>query len=269
MLIAQISDLHLRSDGALLNGLVDTQQALADCIAHIETLDPMPDVVLASGDLANDGLAEDYTVLRQAFDTLPMPVYVIPGNHDDRARLRDAFADQGYLPRSGEFLHYVVDDYAMRLIGLDTITPGEVGGRMCTARLQWLSDRLDEHPERPTIVFMHHPPFATGIGFMDSPPFAGASQMEAVVGRHPQVRLVTCGHVHRSIQTSWAGVPAAIAPSIVFQMSLELAEGAPSAFVLEPPALCLFLCRGENSIIGATSLIGDFGSTHRFHPEPV
>ena len=269
MLIAQISDLHIRSDGELLNGLVDTRKALTDCVAHIKRLDPLPDLVLATGDLANDGLAEDYAALRQAFDTLPMPVYVIPGNHDVRKHLRDAFADQGYLPQDSEFLHYVVDGYGMRLIGLDTITPGEVGGCMCSARLQWLRDRLDEHPERPTIIFMHHPPFATGIGFMDSPPFAGASRLEAVVGRHSQVRLITCGHVHRAIQTSWAGASAAIAPSVVFQMALELRQGAPSAFVLEPPALSLFLCRNENSVVGATSLIGDFGPRHRFHPEPA
>lgn len=269
MLVAQISDLHVVADGTPLNGVVDTRAALAAAIDHLAALDPPPDAVLATGDLAQDGLPEDYALLRSAFDRLSMPVYVIPGNHDNRTNLRAAFADQGYLPETGEFLHYAVDRHPVRLIGLDTVIEGEVGGRLCSARLQWLETRLSEQSERPTLVFMHHPPFATGIAFMDRPPFGGAADLEALIRRFPRVRLVTCGHVHRAIQTAWAGTLAAVAPGIVFQMAPELAEDAPSAFVLEPSALSLHLWRGGASPTIVTSLIGDFGPRRRFHPEPV
>lgn len=269
MLIAQISDLHVLADGAALGGQVDTHAALAAAIDHIGALDPRPDLVLATGDLAQDGLPEDYALLRTAFDGLAMPVYVIPGNHDNRNHLRAAFADCGYLPETGAFLHYTVDTDPLRLIGLDTVIQDEVGGQMCRERLQWLERRLSEQPERPTAIFMHHPPFATGIAFMDRPAFGGAAELEALVGRFPCVQLVTCGHVHRAIQTQWAGTLAAVAPSIVFQMALELAEDAPSAFVVEPPALSLHLWRGKGGPTIVTSLIGDFGPRHRFHMDPV
>ena len=269
MLIAQISDLHVLADGTLLNGVVDTQSTLAAAIDHIGGLDPRPDLVLATGDLTQDGRPEDYALLRSAFGSLPMPVYVIPGNHDNRTNLRAAFTDQGYLPETGEFLHYAVDRYPLRLIGLDTVIDGDVGGRMCPARMQWLDERLSEQPDRPTVIFMHHPPFATGIAFMDRPSFKGAQELETLIRRFPAVRLITCGHVHRAIQTRWAGVLATVAPSIVFQMALELAEGAPSAFVVEPPAISLHLWRDGEGPIVLTSLIGDFGPRHRFHMEPV
>lgn len=269
MLIAQISDLHVVTAGTLLGGVVDSQAALGAAIDHIGALDPRPDIVLATGDLTQDGLPEDYALLRAAFDRLPMPVYVIPGNHDNRTNLRAAFGDGGYLPETGAFLHYAIDRHPLRLIGLDTVIEGEVGGQMCSARLRWLEDRLSEHPDRPTVIFMHHPPFTTGIAFMDRPPFKGAADLEAVIGRFPRVQLVTCGHVHRTIQTQWAGTLAAVAPSIVFQMALELSDDAPSAFVCEPPAISLHLWRGDGGPTIVTSLIGDYGPRHRFHMEPV
>jgi 3',5'-cyclic AMP phosphodiesterase CpdA len=138
---------------------------------------------------------------------------------------------------------------------------------MCEARLGWLDERLAEQRERPTLVFMHHPPFVTGIGFMDDPAFDGAAALERVVRAHPQVRQVVCGHVHRAIHTRWAGTAAAVAPSVVFQMALELSDGAPSAFVLEPPAVSLYLWRDGADPVGYTSLIGGSGPSHRFHPD--
>ena len=268
MLIAQISDLHLRADGTPLAGGIDTLGALAACIAHLQDLEPRPDLVLATGDLADRGTRGDFARLRLAFDRLPMPIYVIPGNHDDRDGLRAAFTDRGYLPAEGAFLHYAIEAGPLRLIGLDTVTPGECGGRMCDDRLHWLDDRLAEGRDRPTLLFLHHPPFATGIGFMDRPAFAGADGLERVVRAHPQVRLMVCGHVHRAIHTRWAGTAAATAPSVVFQMALELRDGAPSAFVLEPPALSLYRWNDGADPIGFTSLIGDFGPRRRFRPAP-
>ncbi len=124
MLIAQISDLHLRTDGSLLQDRIDTRQALENCIAHVNGLDPRPELVLATGDLVDLALAEDYPVLRRALSRLEMPVYVIPGNHDDRDAMRRAFGDLGYFPEEGGFLNYTVEEYPLRMIGIDTLLPG-------------------------------------------------------------------------------------------------------------------------------------------------
>src|SRR5512134_1028214 len=163
MLIAQISDLHLRTDGSLLQGEIDTRRALEKCVAHVNALDPRPDLVLATGDLVDLSLPDDYATLRGMLSRLEMPVYVIPGNHDDRDAMRSTFGHLGYLPEIGPFLHYTVEDYPLRLIGLDTMMRGEVSGGLCDTRLRWLAERLAEQPDRPTLIFMHHPPFASGI----------------------------------------------------------------------------------------------------------
>lgn len=258
MLIAQISDTHLRSSGRLLHGHIDTERALDACIDHVGRLVPAPDVVLATGDLADDGLPEDYARLRRAFDRLSMPVYVIPGNHDQRELLREAFVDKGYLPSRGEFLHYTVEAYPLRLIGLDTVLPGEVGGALCPARLAWLGDRLAEQPERQTLIFMHHPPFSTGIGFMDSPPLEGAEELRRLILGNPQVRQIVCGHIHRAIHVSWGGTTAAIAPSTVYQMNLAFRPDEGFYLVDQPPGVALYLWREDfrSGPVGYISLIG-------------
>ena len=108
------------------------------------------------------GRPEEYAVLNRLIEPLRMPVYAIPGNHDERRAFKEAFAAHTYLPSDGEFLHYAIEDYPLRLIGLDTTIPGEEGGMMCAERLSWLDARLSEERERPTAIFMHHPPFLTG-----------------------------------------------------------------------------------------------------------
>jgi 3',5'-cyclic AMP phosphodiesterase CpdA len=264
MIIAQISDIHLHADGPPLGEYIDPLGSLEAAVAHLRAFEPRPDVVLVTGDLVSAPDRRSYALLREYLDQLAMPVYVIPGNHDGRAEVRDAFGDQGYLPREGEFLHYTVEDYPLRLIGLDTVVPGEEGGCMCGERLAWLEARLGEDPKRPTLIFMHHPPFETGIGFMDKFGFEGGGGMDAVVGRHPQVEWVLCGHLHRQIQTRWGGTVVSTAPSISFQIMLDLAQKSPGAYVMEPPASPILAWTPDSSIRTYLSVIGDYGPNRSF-----
>lgn len=267
MLIAQISDFHHRTDGRLIKDKVDPEAVLAMCIDHLAAFEPRPDVVLVTGDIHNKASDPDYGAVRRHLDRLEIPVYVIPGNHDDREGLRRAFADVGYLPTEGSFLHYVVDDHPVRLVALDTVVAGSYRGRLCEERLAWLETRLAEAPERPTVLFMHHPPFKTGIRFMDKAPFEGAAELEDIVSRNPQVERLLCGHLHRPVETRFGGTVASVAPSIAFQMSLDLRPDAPSSFVLEPPAIPIFLWTAETGLVAHLSVIGDFGPRLSFTSE--
>jgi 3',5'-cyclic AMP phosphodiesterase CpdA len=264
MLIAQITDSHLRSDGVLLHDCIDTVTALANAVDHVNRLDPPPDVVLATGDLADTGLEQDYALLRRQLDRLAMPYFVIPGNHDERPAMHRAFADKGYFPATDTFLHYVVESFPLRLIGLDTVIPGEIGGGLCPARLGWLAERLAEAPERPTLIFMHHPPFATGIRFMDQPPFEGAEALKDILLRHAQVREVICGHIHRAIHAAWAGTIVAVAPSTAYQMPLAFRADQRFHLTGQPPAIALYLWQDESDMRGFHSVVG--GPSARRHP---
>ena len=267
MLIAQLTDTHIKSEGRLVSRKVDTVANLARGVEHLVRLEPSPDVVLMTGDLTDFGRSDEYRLLRQLIAPVECPVYVIPGNHDDRENLRRAFAGDGYLPSDGEFLHYVVEDYPVRLIGLDTTIPGAPGGIMCARRLQWLDQALAQAPDRPTAIFMHHPPFLTGISHMDVQNCDAGEALGALVESHSQVIRVMCGHVHRPIQLLWHGVTASIAPSLSHSVALDLREGSPASFFIEPAACQLHQWREDTGLISHLSFIGDFAGPYPFFDE--
>jgi 3',5'-cyclic AMP phosphodiesterase CpdA len=265
MLIAQISDTHIKPEGRLAYRRVDTALLLARAVAHVRALDPRPDVVLVTGDLVDAGLEEEYVRLRRLLAPLPMPVYVIPGNHDAREPLRRVFGEDGYFPRDGEFLQYVVERHPVRLIALDTLVPGQGGGRLGAERLGWLDARLREGPSRPTLVFMHHPPFKTGIAGMDRQWLEDGEALGEVIRRHPQVERVVCGHVHRPIHARWCGTVVTTAPSSAHQVQLDLREPGALGWVMEPPACLLHLWREGVGLVTHTSPIGEFAGPYPFY----
>ncbi len=257
MIVAQLSDPHVVIPGALLYGRVDTAAFLSRAVAEIARLDPLPDVTVLTGDLVDKGEPVEYDHLRRLLAPLAMPVFVIPGNHDAREPLRAAFGGDGYLPGEG-FLQYAIDDYPVRLIALDTLVPGEGGGLLCAERVAWLDHMLGVAPERPTLVIMHHPPFATGIERMDRSGLRGADQFAAVVARHPQIERVLCGHLHRAIDRRFAGTVAGTAPSTAHQIRLNLTPGAPLSLMFEPPGYQLHVWREGGGLVTHTAVIGDW-----------
>ena len=265
MLIAQVTDTHIKAAGKLAYRKVDSADKLANCVAHLNALDPRPDVVLLTGDLVDLGRAEEYALLREILAPLHMPLYVIPGNHDERGALRRAFTDHVYLPQTGEFLHYTVEDFPLRLIGLDTVVPGEPRGELCAQRLAWLEDQLKRAPQRPTVLFMHHPPFLTGLANMDWQNCHNADALGALVERQRQVMRILCGHVHRPIHLPWHGVATSIAPSPSHSCAFDLKADASHDFVLEPPTCELHHWREGVGLVSHLTFIGDYGGRFPFY----
>ena len=248
MLIAQITDTHIMLPGALAYGRVDTAAMLGRCVAALCRREPKPDLIVLTGDLVDRGMAAEYVHLRKLLAPLSSPLVVIPGNHDDREALRAAFVDHAHLPREG-FLQFTIDaPYAVRLVGLDTVVPGQGGGALCDERLAWFDLALAKHPHQPTVVLMHHPPFVTGIGHMDRLGLAGREGFARIVGRHRQVQLVLCGHLHRNIQARIGNCSVMTAPSTAHQVALDLRADAPSRFNMEPPGYLLHRWDGEGFV---------------------
>jgi 3',5'-cyclic AMP phosphodiesterase CpdA len=259
MIVAQLSDPHIVAAGSLLFDRVDSAAFLARAVAEIVRLDPAPDIVVLTGDLVERGDPEEYARLRHLLAPLPMPLFVIPGNHDAREPLRRAFASDGYLPTEG-FLQYAVDDYPLRLVALDTLIPGQGGGTLCSERLLWLDRVLAAAPARPTLVLMHHPPFATGIARLDRAGLdpEAAARLAGIVRQHPQVERILCGHVHRPITARFGGTIAATAPGTAHQFRLDLRENAPLRFMLEPPGYQLHVWDAAIGLVSHTAPIGDW-----------
>ncbi|NDF65908.1 MAG: phosphodiesterase, partial [Betaproteobacteria bacterium] len=168
MLIAQFSDTHIKPEGQLAYSVVDTHQMLSQAIDHLLQLPQQPDVVIISGDLVDAGSVVEYQRLAVLLQRLPMPVLMVPGNHDDREHMRLVFRDHPGIETTG-FWQFALqfDPWPVRIIGVDTVMAGISGGRLCAERLSWLDTVLAQAPDTPTLVVMHHPPFITGIGHMD------------------------------------------------------------------------------------------------------
>ena len=267
-LVAQITDMHIRPSGKKAYGVVDTEAMLRAAVSSLLAGSRQPDMVIGSGDLTDCGLIEEYELLRDILSPLPMPVYLIPGNHDRRENLRQVFGGEGYLPMNSEFLHYTVEDQPLRLIALDTVVPGKGHGEMDAARLAWLDARLREQPDRPTFIFMHHPPFPTGLQHMDSINCRNSPAMAELVRRHPNIERVACGHHHRSIQIRWAGTIGSVAPSVAHQVVLDLMPHDDATFTMEPPGYHLHLWQPETGVITHTAFIGSFSGPHPFLLDP-
>jgi 3',5'-cyclic AMP phosphodiesterase CpdA len=264
-LLLQLSDLHIREPGRLAYGRLDTAPYLSQAVATILRLPQQPHAVVITGDLCDFGRAAEYDHLRTLLAPLSMPVYLLPGNHDDREQLRASFPEHAYLGRSG-FVQFSLAVGGLQLVALDTVVPGADEGRLCPERLQWLSDTLDAQRDRPVVIAMHHPPFSTLIGHMDAIGLLqGAPELEALVARHPNVERVICGHLHRSIQVRFGGTLALTVPSPAHQVCLDLAANAPSAWTLEPPGFGLHALSDSGQLISHTVASGQFAGPYPFH----
>lgn len=267
MLIAQISDIHIgfdpgNPDEPNMHRLRAVLERLFNGPNHIGML-------LLSGDLTENGDNESMDQVADAVASAPCPVWAIPGNHDSRESMIAAFPQ---LTPDGPFLQYAIDAGPLRLLMLDTIEPGRHGGAFCEARAGWLAAQLAEHPDRPTVIAMHHPPFASGIDWMDPDPHAQwiARFAEATRG-HKQIQAVLCGHVHRAVITSWQGAALLVCPSTAPSVALDLSPIEPAhpdnrALVRDaPPGYALHRWDGER-LVSHVERVGGFEAVARFDP---
>lgn len=219
MLIAQVSDLHIGFE----RGHPDEPnlRRLNRVLDRVLALNPLPDMLIASGDLTENGDEESYTVLARALARCPMPVHLMVGNHDLRGALARIFPDTPI--DDGGFVQQVIERPDLRLILLDTLEEGRHGGAFCDARAAWLSARLAEAPDRATLLFVHHPPQSVGIPWMDpAPTEPWIARLAGAIAGHPQIIGLVSGHVHRSSQTSWSALPLTVCPSTAPEVSLVL-----------------------------------------------
>jgi len=214
--LVQLSDPHIGADWAD----ADPVAGLARAVAAVRALPFRPDAVLVSGDLADHATDAEYEQVRELLAPIAGALHVLPGNHDDRRALHRHFGVPG---ADGEPVQYAVDLGALRLVVLDTTIPGEDPGSLDAGRLAWLDATLAAAPDAVTLVAMHHPPIRTGIPVWDDLglPDADRGALADVLERHPQVRRLVGGHVHRPMTAELAGRAVMTVPSTYVQARLN------------------------------------------------
>jgi Icc protein len=268
MLIAQLTDCHVRPPGEIFADVVDTQAMLAAAVDAVLALSPRPDVVLLTGDLTNDGEPDAYAAIRPELARLPMPIYAIPGNHDDREAML-ALDGVVELGRATPFRQYTADlADGLSLIALDSLVPGNAHGDICAERLAWLETALESTGDRPLLVMVHHPPGTTGIPFMDRIGLVASPGLELLVRRHAhRIQRIVCGHVHRPIFYRWQDAPVSVSPGVAHQVVLTLDDSEP-AFVMEPPGFHLHRWTRATGLVTHHVHIGDYPGPYRFGGNP-
>lgn len=260
-IIAQLSDIHITAG---MTGEVDDAsgpvRGLRAAVSSLLAMPVRPDCVVLTGDLADAGRPVEYQRLTTLLSPLPMPVFPLAGNHDDRATLRGCLTDlldhpairDPLVPDVGGGsaeapLQYIVDLAGVRLVCCDSTVPGEPYGRFDGHRLEWLDAVLATGPDVPTIVATHHPPYALGIRFIDDMGLREAPEFTALIRRHPQVVRVISGHVHRGSVSSLGGTVGVTCPSTYQQLFLDLSRPGRAAMTGEPPGFALHVIDGPGS----------------------
>jgi 3',5'-cyclic AMP phosphodiesterase CpdA len=219
MIIAQISDTHIDLDGP--NGAARLRN-LEDCVATINSLDPLPDVVIHTGDLTQHGAPAEYEAAKRVLGTLRSPLLVGAGNRDDRAAIRAAFPAEDYLLPDTLFVQYCTDAFPVRLIAVDTLSESSNQGHFCDVRADNLRAALAEDTTKPTVIFMHHPPFEVRESKypFQFESWESVERMNRALDGQRHVVAAFCGHTHRNAAGEIAEVPVSSMPSVAVDLRL-------------------------------------------------
>ncbi|AGI66641.1 hypothetical protein OAN307_c09200 [Octadecabacter antarcticus 307] len=229
--ILQITDTHIVCDGALVSNRLETSVALSRLIDRIMSIRHQIgaiDAVLVTGDLSDDGSKESYEKFKDLLAPLDLPLLVIPGNHDAREPMRAAFANQFTQDGPLNWVNQVGD---LTVIGLDTLVEGTGKGTLSAPTLDFLETTLANAQNTPILLAMHHPPFLSGINFMDDIGLTNRDAFRDVVSCHTGSMRIVCGHIHSMMVTDVGGHIAISAPSPCSTFNYDLRDGAPLGFM--------------------------------------
>ncbi len=227
--LVQITDCHLSADPKRVLRGCRPDDRLAAVIEHLGR-SPAPDLVVATGDISDDGSLASYRRFHRHLRRLGCPVYCLPGNHDRPDRLRRT------LSRRPCRVVETARHKGWLLCFLDTTVPGRCGGHLRDAEWSRIETRLDRHRDHPAMVFLHHPVIPCGSRWMDEGMLLdNPGRFVDAVRRHPQVRALVWGHVHQPFESSIRdGVRCWATPATAVQFrprSLDFAtEDAPPAY---------------------------------------
>jgi Icc protein len=239
--IAHLTDTHF-------GGPPDARARAERVLAHLLAMDPRPDVLVVTGDVADHGLAEEYAVAREVLDAWTGPKIVGPGNHDVREAFARGMLDAVVDPVGP--LIQVCDAEVARFVMLDSLVPARDGVRIDHGELGDAVLALDDllgTDERPTFVCLHHPPADLGLGLMAPILLHDPEPLGEVIARHAHVVALLVGHAHTACATTFAGRPVLVGGGCASTVPLD-AEQLPVVWEAGPPSFALHLLQDDGRL---------------------
>ena len=212
VLLVQLSDSHLFAEaaGRLLG--MDTQDSLQRVIERVLQEQSQIDLIVASGDLSQDGSEASYRRFQQMTAAIPAPARWFPGNHDEMPAMRAA--SQG-----SDVLEPVIDLGNWRITLLNSSVSGAVPGFLADDQLALLERALSEAPERHHLVCLHHHPISIGCRWMEPIGLRNPEALFAILERFGQVRALLWGHIHQELDQQRDGIRLLASPSTCVQFA--------------------------------------------------
>lgn len=234
--ILHLSDTHLFGDDSLHYGRVDTFAALTRTLEQFTGVGRI-DLLVASGDLSEDGSPRSYERLRSALEpwaaARAAKVVYAMGNHDDRAGFRRVLGS-GHGTQAAPSQRGSVDAVSTigpwRVVTIDSSVPGAGYGELGADQLRWLTEVLSTPAQAGTVLVIHHPPVPASTGLLQALELYNPEDLLEVV-RGSDVRVILSGHYHHALMDSFAGVPVIVTPGIANSTDVLAPEGTERAVI--------------------------------------
>lgn len=238
--ILQLTDFHIFADPESRFFGVPTRNTLNDVLQAIKAMDLDFDYVIITGDLTSDEQKNSYQTVKKILGDLIPLCKIIPGNHDDRALIREVFPN--CIAGDGDSINFSVTSCGWRLLGLDTHVPGKLYGLISSKTLQWLDVTLNKYKNEPTILFQHHPPIPVGTNWVDKLALKNPDPLVDLLSHYPQVQVISCGHVHQEFHENLGNMVVLTTPST----SVQFKHGTDTLVCDDvPPGFRIFTLDGD------------------------
>ncbi len=226
MRFAHISDLHVCHDPPASSGVRGDISEMVEAIARdLDRISGILDFVVVSGDLTEDAHPDSFRAFARIFETLPLPVFAVPGNHDGPAAFRESKKRLGFLSDC-DISGRVVDLGPLRVLGLDTCVEAQMTGALSAGDFSLLESELTAPGETPLVIVMHHPPFATGLSDFDAiSRLEGNAEFARLLQTTGARPVILCGHIHQPYYATWHGAACFVAGSPAAPFMADLPFG--------------------------------------------
>lgn len=219
LLFCQISDSHFMSKGKKIFDQIETYSQFVKVIDYCKILDPNPDFYIMSGDLIHDN-PKYYHNYFELCNQLNKPYFLMMGNHDIRTNLKENIINKKLIDKNG-YLNFVINNFSLRIICLDTVIEGSTEGELTAASLDWLEEELKKDSNINTIIFMHHPPIEIGSILFDDIICKNGNEFLNLVKKYSNISKIIFGHVHCTYNCELKNLNLISCPSSSFQFPIN------------------------------------------------